>query len=167
MSRPCFKDIKPDVERDAVMAKILRYIGNLNLFFMTVGHITFFSFEKERHDLSIRVLHLEKHGLADYRARMLMEQSISFYNNMWTLTIAISSFRLHYSWKYRSISVLADLLLPKIYLSFKDGFYIQDAQLNVGIALIYILLTFLLVVNFRNNDLQSRLLNQFAFSFSD
>jgi len=86
---------------------------------------------------------------------------------MWTLTIAISSFRLHYSWKYRSISVLADLLLPKIYLSFKDGFYIQDAQLNVGIALIYILLTFLLVDNFRNNDLQSRLLNQFAFSFSD
>ena len=46
---------------------------------------------------------------------------------MWTLTIAISSFRLHYSWKYRSIAVLADLLLPKIYLSFKDGFYIQDA----------------------------------------
>jgi hypothetical protein len=40
-------------------AKTLRYVGNFNLFFMTLAHIIFFTFEKERHDLNIRILHLE------------------------------------------------------------------------------------------------------------
>jgi hypothetical protein len=141
------------------VAKTCQYIGNLNLFFMTLSHIIFFSFEKEHHDLNIRLLHLEKHNLNDFRANIITEQSINFYNNMWTLTIAISSFRLHYSWKYRAVAVLADLIVPKIYLSIKDGFYLTDIKLTVGITCVYILMCMLLIVNFRNSEVQNRLIS--------
>ena len=85
---------------------------------------------------------------------------------MWTIMLVSSCNRLHHSWIYRSLALLCDMIVPKIYLAIKDGFYIQDKAISMGITLMFIVMCFLLFENFRRTEFQERLLDQLAFDFN-
>jgi hypothetical protein len=85
---------------------------------------------------------------------------------MWTLILVNSYIRLHHSWILRGSALLAEMAAPKIYLAWKDGFYMNNSKIALGITVMYFLTCALLISNFRNTEYQDRLLNQLVTNYS-
>lgn len=88
---------------------------------------------------------------------------------MVTVLIATACVRLSHSWKTQCFVVMFDLIFPKIYLIIKDSFYVENPKFDfacIGTAVLPFVLCFITSVNFRNNERESRLINQIAFNFN-
>jgi hypothetical protein len=66
---------------------------------------------------------------------------------------------------------MVDVTFPKIYLIFIDGMYLKSSKLefnfeHFGTGVLYVLLFFMIAVNFYNHERENRLINQIAFNFN-
>jgi Ca2+/Na+ antiporter len=83
---------------------------------------------------------------------MLTPEFLTFYNLMWTLMLGTSSIRLHHSWIWRSIAILLDVLVPKIYFSIDQGYYLSNPAFGFIFTGLYLLMVILLIENLRQAE---------------
>jgi hypothetical protein len=71
---------------------------------------------------------------------------------MWSLILVNSYIRLHHNWIVRAVALLAEMAAPKIFLAVKDGFYLKNPKIAIGISMMYVLTCTLLISNFHNTE---------------